>query len=270
MQTFASHMGLQICDFGLARVVRQATNGASVANNKLKKSPLLVGVTPPAQPLKRQLTKHVVTRWYRAPELILMQPYSSAVDMWSLGCILGELLNMQEDNVPAYQDRQPLFPGGKCAPLSGEVAGIDDRLDQLSVIFSVIGTPTKDDVKSIGSSKSTAEYILRRLKDMKPNSLRSKFPGSDPDAIDLLIKMLQFDPSKRCSVDEALDHKFIRPVRRKESEKILSKPLSDIMDDFVKVDRKVLKQRTYEELLWYKRRNNLSFQDSKTTKAKPS
>ena len=72
-------------------------------------------------PLTRQLTKHVVTRWYRAPELILIQPYTSAVDIWSLGCILGELLSMQEGSVPGYQDRKPLFPGGTCYPLSGDL-----------------------------------------------------------------------------------------------------------------------------------------------------
>jgi serine/threonine protein kinase len=47
-------------------------------------------------PLRRQLTKHVVTRWYRAPELILMQDYTSAVDLWSVGCIFAELLSMQK------------------------------------------------------------------------------------------------------------------------------------------------------------------------------
>ena len=102
--------------------------------------------------LSRQLTKHVVTRWYRAPELILIQPYASAVDIWSLGCIFGELLSMQEGSVPNYQDRVPLFPGGSCYPLSGDHVSTDTKewQDQLSVIFSVIGMPSEQDLMSVG------------------------------------------------------------------------------------------------------------------------
>ena len=107
---------------------------------------------PKKSPLTRQLTKHVVTRWYRAPELILIQPYTSAVDIWSLGCIMAELLSMQEGNVPGYQDRTPLFPGGSCFPLSGDAGSSvnDERLDQLSVIFGVIGTPSEEEIAALG------------------------------------------------------------------------------------------------------------------------
>lgn len=114
--------------------------------------------------LSRQLTKHVVTRWYRAPELILIQPYTSAVDVWSLGCIFAELLSMQEVSVPSYQDRVPLFPGGSCYPLSGDTGttGSDERLDQLSVIFSVIGMPSEEDLKSVGKVSSYSISISYR------------------------------------------------------------------------------------------------------------
>jgi mitogen-activated protein kinase 1/3 len=57
---------------------------------------------------------------------------------------------MQEGSVPGYQDRLPLFPGGSCYPLSGDSMKKDERLDQLSVIFSVIGTPSEGDQTSIG------------------------------------------------------------------------------------------------------------------------
>lgn len=69
--------------------------------------------------MTKKLTKHVVTRWYRAPEVILMSEfYSYAIDIWSLGCIFAELLNMMKDNVENYHERQPLFPGTCCYPLS--------------------------------------------------------------------------------------------------------------------------------------------------------
>lgn len=63
---------------------------------------------------------------------------------------------MQEGSVPTYQDRVPIFPGGSCYPLSGDHLSSlasdnsDERLDQLSVIFSVIGMPPEEDLKSIG------------------------------------------------------------------------------------------------------------------------
>jgi mitogen-activated protein kinase 1/3 len=69
--------------------------------------------------MKRELTGHVVTRWYRAPELILLEKdYGEAIDVWSVGCIFGELLSMMKENAPTYMDRKPLFPGQSCFPLS--------------------------------------------------------------------------------------------------------------------------------------------------------
>lgn len=195
--------------------------------------------------LKRQLTKHVVTRWYRAPELILMQPYTSSVDIWSLGCILAELLSMQEGSVPGYQDRTPLFPGGSCFPLSGDITStsnntknntnkkaggstVDDRLDQLSVIFGVIGTPDVTDLDSIDLGPSK-DYYLKSLYDSQKKknnstdattattknggkSFESMFPAADSNAIDLLRRMLKFNPRKRITAKEALEHEFLKSV----------------------------------------------------------
>ena len=62
--------------------------------------------------MSKNLTKHVVTRWYRAPEVILMNKmYSYSIDIWSVGCIFAELLTMMESNYANWTDRQPLFPG---------------------------------------------------------------------------------------------------------------------------------------------------------------
>ena len=69
--------------------------------------------------IKRELTGHVVTRWYRAPEIILLEKdYGPAIDIWSVGCIFAELLGMMKENAPTFLDRQPLFPGKSCFPLS--------------------------------------------------------------------------------------------------------------------------------------------------------
>jgi mitogen-activated protein kinase 1/3 len=200
-------------------------------------------------PLTRQLTKHVVTRWYRAPELILIQPYTSAVDIWSLGCILAELFSMQEGSVPSYQDRTPLFPGGTCYPLSGETGVTDERLDQLSVIFGVIGTPSPEDVAAIGKAN---EYI-KTLGKIKPKKLEDLFPSADPVALDLLQKMLKFNPKRRCTAEEALEHDFLKGVRRKEMERTADKPLvAPEFLDALEIDLQTLKRKTFEEVLWYR------------------
>jgi mitogen-activated protein kinase 1/3 len=69
--------------------------------------------------MKRELTGHVVTRWYRAPELILLEKeYGPAIDVWSVGCVFAELLGMMKESAPTYLDRKPLFPGKSCFPLS--------------------------------------------------------------------------------------------------------------------------------------------------------
>ncbi len=103
--------------------------------------------------MKRELSEHVVTRWYRAPELILMEKdYGPAIDMWSIGCIFAELLSMIRENVPKHTDRKPIFPGKSCFPLSPDKNSKEKRSgfpfsmnDQMYVIFQVLGTPTADD-----------------------------------------------------------------------------------------------------------------------------
>lgn len=106
--------------------------------------------------VERQLTQHVVTRWYRAPELILLQEYySAAIDMWSVGCIFGELL---QTLIPGKKP-QPLFPGKSCFPLSAKRAekeqmerlGEEFRAEthQLIKIFEVIGSPAREDIQGL-------------------------------------------------------------------------------------------------------------------------
>jgi len=69
--------------------------------------------------MKRELTGHVVTRWYRAPEIILLEKdYGPGIDIWAVGCIFAELLGMMKENAPTFMERQPLFPGKSCFPLS--------------------------------------------------------------------------------------------------------------------------------------------------------
>lgn len=180
----------------------------------------------------------------------MIQPYTSAVDIWSLGCILAELLSMQEGSVAGYQDRKPLFPGGTCYPLSGDLDTIktEERLDQLSMIFGIIGTPSAEDLASIGN----ADEYIGSIKQTKGTPLESIYPEADPAAIDLLNRMLRFNPKSRCTAEEALDHEFFKGVRRKELETVADAPLvGPAFLDSLEIDLETLKQKIFEEVRWF-------------------
>ena len=91
----------------------------------LKSKTTLLGV-PKGKLKSKQLTKHVVTRWYRAPEVILAQDtYTYKIDIWSVGCIFAELLSMMRENFSHFTERKPLFPGESCHLLSPDFASKD-------------------------------------------------------------------------------------------------------------------------------------------------
>jgi len=160
--------------------------------------------------MTRTLTTHVATRWYRAPELILLQDYTSAVDMWSVGCIFAELLSMQCESVKWPHDRKPLFPGRSCFPLSADSAHTyQDRRDQLNVIFGVIGTPSPQDIGASLPPGSAAQAYLKGLPHLPPRPLAEVYPGASQPALDLLQRMLLFNPNRRATVDDALKHSFL-------------------------------------------------------------
>lgn len=138
---------LKICDFGLARTGSE----------------------------KGFMTEYVVTRWYRAPELLLSQEeYTSAIDVWSVGCIFAELLA-----------RKPLFAG-------------KDYIHQLKLIIGVIGSPDEDDLMFIHSQK--ARSYIRSLPYTPRMPLARLFPRANPLALNLIDRMLVFDPKKRIGV----------------------------------------------------------------------
>ena len=158
---------------------------------------------------------------------------------------------MQEGNVPGYGDRKPLFPGGTCYPLSGEEDNgkSNDRLDQLAVIFGIIGTPPLAEIEKCG--KATA--YIKSLGKIEPKKLSDIFPAGDPQALDLMGKMLTFNPKARCTADEALRHPFFEGIRRPEMEVVASESLQ--IPDFLEsdsIDPSMIKKRVYEEALCYR------------------
>lgn len=131
----------------------------------------------------RSYTHEVVTLWYRAPDVLLgSRKYSTPVDIWSVGCIFAEMAN-----------GRPL------------VAGTSES-DQLDRIFRLLGTPTLQDYPG-----------MVQLPDYSPDlppyppprgGLASLVPTLPPDGVDLLSKMLQYDPARRITAQAALEHPF--------------------------------------------------------------
>ncbi|PKI41007.1 hypothetical protein CRG98_038535 [Punica granatum] len=122
----------------------------------------------------------IVTLWYRAPEVLLGSThYSTGVDMWSVGCIFAEMVR-----------RQALFPG-------------DSEFQQLLHIFRLLGTPSEKQWPGVTSLRDWHVYPH-----WEPQNLARAVPSLGPDGVDLLSKMLKYDPAERISAKAALDHPY--------------------------------------------------------------
>eukprot|EP00232_Nephroselmis_pyriformis_P008002 CAMPEP_0182893498 /NCGR_PEP_ID=MMETSP0034_2-20130328/24507_1 /TAXON_ID=156128 /ORGANISM="Nephroselmis pyriformis, Strain CCMP717" /LENGTH=339 /DNA_ID=CAMNT_0025027243 /DNA_START=225 /DNA_END=1240 /DNA_ORIENTATION=+ len=127
-----------------------------------------------------KLSTQVFARWYRAPELLFgCKSYGGAVDMWAAGCILAELLL-----------RTAFLPG-------------TSDIDQLGRIFAALGTPTEDMWPGMKALPDYVEYLK-----VAPPPLRSLFPGAGEDLLDLLSRMLAYDPLRRVTAEAALKHRY--------------------------------------------------------------
>lgn len=133
---------------------------ANPANTTSNNLPDYMCAPPP--PLSRNLTQHVVSRWYRAPEIILVQQYHTAIDVWSIGCVLGDLLSCGK----------PLFPGSAVAPLSLESMKEGKRgedSNMLSVIFHTIGGPSEEDINTFPEEE--VRQKLRKYQDLEADQV---------------------------------------------------------------------------------------------------
>ena len=152
---------VKIADFGMARII--ASPG-------------------------REMTRNIVTRWYRPPEIFFGSKfYAFSVDMWAVGCILAEL----------YQ-KKPIFTG-------------NNDFDTLAQIFSVVGIA---DVKDIVKFQETVWPGCNELPNFIPFSegdiepLSKKFSFAGKECIDLLENLITLDPNKRLTAENALKHSY--------------------------------------------------------------
>jgi mitogen-activated protein kinase 1/3 len=211
------------------------SNSKSISGTNVKGKPVMLGEMGKA----KKLTCHVVTRWYRAPELILLEKdYTNAIDVWSIGCIFAELMMMMRSNSPDCLNRKALFPGKSCFPLSPDRSSLQKpkkmfpstNTDQLNMIFDVLGTPNDEDINFI-TDKMALEY-LKSFKKRSQKNLYDVYPGSSSYSVDLLSKMINFNPAKRITVNEALDHKYFEEIRTKKLEiEVDSIPVFDFETD---------------------------------------
>jgi mitogen-activated protein kinase 15 len=200
-----SDVNIKICDFGLARSLTQGKEGNMPV-----------------------LTDYVATRWYRAPEILLgSTKYTKAADLWSVGCILGELLVGKS-----------MFPG-------------TSTLNQLNKILEITGKPTKDDISSLQSD--LANTMLENIPTIKTKSLKSLCKNASNNALDLLTKLLHFNPSKRITVEEALEHPFVEAFHVADQEIVSDKTIKIPMDDNTKYSVKEYRQKLYDDILNRKR-----------------
>lgn len=189
-----SNCDLKICDFGLARVDDVNTG---------------------------DLTEYVVTRWYRAPEIMLAcQEYTSAIDVWSVGCIFGELLA-----------RQPLFPG-------------DDYIAQLRLICNKLGRPKEEELDFVTSER--AKKFMLSLPPNNPIPFGELFPSykNEKNALNLLKEMLEIHPKKRITIEKALEHPFLASLHNVEDEPVHE---SSFRFEF---ENEQLSRERIQELIW--------------------
>ncbi|KAK7278141.1 hypothetical protein RJT34_23166 [Clitoria ternatea] len=149
---------LKLCDFGSAKVLVKGEPNIS----------------------------YICSRYYRAPELIFgATEYTTAIDIWSAGCVLGELLL-----------GQPLFPG-------------ESGVDQLVEIIKVLGTPTREEIKCMNPNYT--EFKFPQIKAHPWHKIFHK--RLPPEAVDLVSRLLQYSPNLRCTALEALMHPFFDELR---------------------------------------------------------
>ncbi|CCK70144.1 mitogen-activated serine/threonine-protein kinase KSS1 KNAG_0D03980 [Huiozyma naganishii CBS 8797] len=189
-----SNCDLKVCDFGLARCLQSSSASRET----------MFGF----------MTEYVATRWYRAPEIMLsFQEYTTAMDIWSVGCILAEMLL-----------GRPLFPGR-------------DYHHQLWLILEILGTPHPADFDQI-KSRRAREYIAGMpLRQRKPWDLVFSRP-IDTSLLDLLTRMLTFNPDNRITAHEALEHAYLAPYHDPTDEPAYQ-PLDVETDAFWKMDNNI-------------------------------
>ncbi|TNN68001.1 Mitogen-activated protein kinase 12 [Liparis tanakae] len=172
-----------------------------------------------------EMTGYVVTRWYRAPEVILSwMHYTQTVDIWSVGCIMAEMLQAK-----------PIFKGS-------------DHLNQLTEIMKLTGTPTQEFASKLESDD--AKGYVKSLQKVEKKDLQTVFPTTNPQAVSVLERMLLLDPESRVTAAEALAMPYFSEFREPEEE-TAAQPY-DHSSDNADQPLDLWKRHTFTEILTFK------------------
>ena len=176
------------------------------------------------------VTDYVATRWYRAPEMILAaQKYGKPIDMWSVGCILYELLV-----------GTPLLPG-------------KSTKDMIRMMFSVTGFPDRKEYNEVKKEcRIQIDYddlLQEKIKKKKNIVQMVSAYCHDEVAIDLLLKLLQFNPKKRLTAVEALEHPYVADFHNPEEELSCDHKIDVPLDDDNKFSKDEYRQKLYDIVL---------------------
>eukprot|EP00049_Salpingoeca_infusionum_P023755 m.13773 g.13773 ORF g.13773 m.13773 type:complete len:535 (-) comp6011_c0_seq2:721-2325(-) len=216
-------------------------HSANVLHRDLKPSNILVNtncdlkicdfglsrIADPAVDHMGILTEYVATRWYRAPEIMLnARAYDKPVDVWSVGCIFAEMVC-----------RRPLFPG-------------ENLLDQVNLIFNVIGTPSEPNTRWISHDRAR-QYVLQ-LQPRRPQNMCHVL-GISQNAVleDLLQKLLAFNPDHRVTIDEVLTHPYFSEYYDPSDEPVCDEPFQ-FQNELDDLDKDTLRQWIYEAIWEYR------------------
>ena len=236
-----SNGNLKICDFGLSRTCPK---------------PELVNGTD--KQYKRALTWHVVSRWYRAPEVILVEKfYGKEMDVWSLGCVFAEMLGMMHPGT----ERSALFPGASCFPLSPDLTAppvsggfFVSEGDQLNKIFEIIGTPSEEDLEFVSDPK--AFNYVKSFQYKPPADLSRLYPNATSEELDLLQRFLAFSPKNRITLDEALEHPYFTSIRNPLLESKAEAQAEFVFDENADIDMQTLRDYFKREEELYRQFNH--------------
>ncbi|KAJ3314574.1 regulator of ime2 [Boothiomyces sp. JEL0838] len=147
---------------------------------------------------------YICSRYYRAPELIFgSTTYNVSIDIWSSGCVMAELML-----------GQPLFPG-------------ESGVDQLVEIIKVLGTPTREQIKSMNPNYT--EYKFPQIK-AAPWSKVFRSRNTTPESLDFLSKVLDYTPANRPTAIEAMTHPFFDEIRQKDTRLVNGKELPELFN----------------------------------------
>ncbi|XP_057364392.1 mitogen-activated protein kinase 11 isoform X5 [Manis pentadactyla] len=202
-----------------------------------------------ARQADEEMTGYVATRWYRAPEIMLnWMHYNQTVDIWSVGCIMAELLQGVEKQVLGGAPKI-WGPGKRLCLASGHFLSQAD-IDQLKRIMEVVGTPSPEVLAKISSEH--ARTYIQSLPPMPQKDLRSIFHGANPLAVDLLGRMLVLDSDQRISAAEALAHAYFSQYHDPDDE-----PEAEPYEESEEAKERSMaewKELTYQEVLSFKPR----------------